>query len=124
MILKHVHQPKPDDNPQNYDYGEYWQRHRDLDNTISSAFMFLPEHFRLPENYQDSTAVHTNLNYHSALICLHLAALDKIDQYSIPSFAKTASENRLFTAAQEIVNIIKMTSHLKKNPVSLQHPSH
>jgi hypothetical protein len=119
MILKHVHRPKPDDNPQNYEYGEYWKRHREIDNAISSAFMFLPEHFRLPENYGDPTAVHTNLNYHAALICLHLAALEKIEKYQIPIFAKKASETRLFTAAQEIVNIIKMTSHMKTNPVSL-----
>ncbi|KAK6197661.1 homeodomain superfamily [Pestalotiopsis sp. IQ-011] len=118
MILKHVHRPKPDDDPQNYEYGEYWKRHRDIDNTISSAFMFLPEHFRLPENYGDPTAVHTNLNYHAALICLHLAALEKIEKYQIPVFAKKASETRLFTAAQEIVNIIKMTSHMKTNPRS------
>lgn len=119
MILKHVHRPKPDDDPQNYEYGDYWKRHRDIDNTISSAFMFLPEHFRLPENYGDPTAVHTNLNYHAALICLHLAALEKIEKYQIPVFAKKASETRLFTAAQEIVNIIKMTSHMKTNPVSM-----
>ncbi|KAF3021597.1 hypothetical protein E8E14_013711 [Neopestalotiopsis sp. 37M] len=118
MILKHVHRPKPDDNPQNYEYGEYWKRHREIDNAISSAFMFLPEHFRLPENYGDPTAVHTNLNYHAALICLHLAALEKIEKYQIPIFAKKASETRLFTAAQEIVNIIKMTSHMKTNPRS------
>ncbi|KAK6069618.1 hypothetical protein SCUP234_10531 [Seiridium cupressi] len=118
IILKHVHRPKPDDNPQNYEYGEYWQRHRDIDNTVSSAFMFLPEHFRLPENYRDSTAVHTNLNYHASLICLHLAALEKIEEYKLPDYAKRASESRLFTAAQEIVNIIKMTSHLKTNPRS------
>lgn len=81
--------------------------------------MFLPEHFRLPENYRDPTAVHTNLNYHAALICLHLAALEKIDIHSLPPYAKKMSESRLFTAAQEIVNIMKMTSHLKTNPVSL-----
>ncbi|KAI0166114.1 hypothetical protein GGR57DRAFT_7716 [Xylariaceae sp. FL1272] len=47
-ILKHVHRPKPGDNPENYEYGEYWKRHRDLDNTLSSAFMFLPESFQDP----------------------------------------------------------------------------
>lgn len=119
QILKHIHRPKPNDNAQNYEYGEYWERHRDIDNQISSAFMFLPEHFRLPENYRDPTAVHTSLNYHAALICLHLAALDKIDAHNLPDHAQRTSEGRLFTAAQEIVNIIKMTSHLRTNPVSM-----
>ncbi|KAH8195085.1 hypothetical protein TruAng_010742 [Truncatella angustata] len=118
QIMRHVHRPGREDHPENYEYGEYWQRHRGIDNTISSAFMFLPEHFRLPEHYRDPTAVHTNLNYHASLICLHLAALERIDDYKLADHAKIASESRLFTAAQEIVNIMKMTSHLKTNPRS------
>ncbi|KAI1854719.1 hypothetical protein JX266_000837 [Neoarthrinium moseri] len=114
-ILKHVHRPKPDDNPQNYEYGDFWKRHRELDNTLSSAFMFLPEDYRLPENYQDPTAINLNLNYHASIICLHLAAFEKMDQYKLPLFAKKASESRLMTAAQEIVNIVKMASHLKSS---------
>ncbi|KAI0128435.1 hypothetical protein BJ170DRAFT_328600 [Xylariales sp. AK1849] len=118
QILKHVHRPKPNDNPQNYDYGGFWQRHRDIDNTLSSAFMFLPEAFRLPENYRDPTSVHTNLNLHASVICLHLAAVEKADKHQLPEHVKKASQNRLFTAAQEIVNIIKMTSHVKSHPKS------
>jgi hypothetical protein len=119
QILMHIHRPKPSDDPGNYEFGGFWQRHRDIDNTLSSAFMFLPEAFRLPENYRDPTAVHTNLNLHASIICLHLASLEKIELYNHPDYAKTASESRLFTAAHEIVNIIKLTSHLKSSPVGL-----
>ncbi|CAJ2506186.1 Uu.00g003160.m01.CDS01 [Anthostomella pinea] len=118
QILKHVHRPQPNDEPDNYEYGEFWQRHRDIDNTISSVFMFLPEPFRLPENYRDPTAVHTNLNLHASIICLHHAAIEKIDIHKLPDSAKKASQNRLTTAAQEIVNIIKLTSHVATNPKS------
>ncbi|KAI1085784.1 fungal-specific transcription factor domain-containing protein [Whalleya microplaca] len=118
QILKHVHRPKPNDNPENYEYGEYWQRHRDIDNTLSSAFMFLPESFRLPENYRDLTAVHTNLNLHASVICLHHAAIERIDTYKLPESVKKISQNRLSTSAQEIVNIIKLTSHVNSSPRS------
>ncbi|GAW11180.1 hypothetical protein ANO14919_005220 [Xylariales sp. No.14919] len=116
LILKHAHRPTENDNPENYEYGEYWKRHRDIDNTLSSAFMFLPESFRLPENYRESTAVNTNLNLHASIICLHHAALERIETYNLPESAKRMSEDRLGAAAQEIVNIMKLTSHLSSGP--------
>ncbi|KAK8055860.1 transcription factor SEF1 [Apiospora rasikravindrae] len=115
-ILKHVHRPKPDDFPENYEFGRYWTRHRDLDSTLSSAFMFLPEAFRLPDNYRDRTAIHTNLNLHASIICLHHAAIDKIDKHKLPNHLKKASQTRLLTAAQEIVNIMKTISTPKSHP--------
>ncbi|KAI1105939.1 fungal-specific transcription factor domain-containing protein [Jackrogersella minutella] len=118
QILKHVHKPKPNDNPDNYEYGEYWQRHREIDNTLSSAFMCLPQSFRLPENYRDLIAVHTNLNLHASIICLHHSAIERIDTYKLPDSAKKTSQDRLSTAAQEIVNIIKLTSHVNSSPKS------
>ncbi|KAI1213052.1 fungal-specific transcription factor domain-containing protein [Annulohypoxylon truncatum] len=118
QILKHVHKPKPTDNPDNYEFGEYWQRHRDLDNTLSSAFMYLPQSFRLPENYRDPIALHTNLNLHASIICLHHSAIERIDAYKLPDSVKKACQDRLTTAAQEIVNIIKLTSHVNTSPRS------
>ncbi|KAI1417768.1 fungal-specific transcription factor domain-containing protein [Hypoxylon sp. FL1857] len=118
QILKHVHKPKPSDNPDNYEHGEYWQRHRDIDNTLSSAFMYLPQSFRMPENYRDPVAVHTNLNLHASTICLHHSAIETIDTYKLPESAKKVSQDRLRTAAQEIVNIIKLTSHVNVSPRS------
>ncbi|KAI0408646.1 hypothetical protein F4802DRAFT_548346 [Xylaria palmicola] len=116
IILKHAHRPKENDNPENYEYGEYWKRHRDIDNTLSSAFMFLPESLRLPENYRELTAVNTNLNLHASVICLHHAALERIDTHNLPESVKRVSQNRLSAAAQEIVNIMKLTSHLNSTP--------
>ncbi|KAJ8120149.1 hypothetical protein ONZ43_g3070 [Nemania bipapillata] len=112
IILKHAHLPKEADNPENYEYGEYWKRHRDIDNTLSSAFMFLPESLRLPENYREPTAVNMNLNLHASIICLHHAALERIETHNLPESAKRISQDRLSAAAQEIVNIMKITSHL------------
>ncbi|KAK8049982.1 hypothetical protein PG994_011712 [Apiospora phragmitis] len=115
-ILKHVHRPRLDDFPENYEFGRYWTRHRELDSTLSSAFMFLPEGFRLPDNFHDRTAVHTNLNLHASIICLHHAAIDKIDKHKLPNHLKKASQTRLLTAAQEIVNIMKTINATKSHP--------
>lgn len=117
LILKHAHRPKENDSPEDYEYGEYWKRHRDIDNTLSSAFMFLPEPFRLPENYRESTAVNTNLNLHASIICLHHAALERIETHNLPNSIKLISQTRLAAAAQEIVNVLKLTSHLNSGTV-------
>lgn len=110
-ILKHVHRSKPDDGRDNYDYGRYWNNHRDLDNMLSSAFMFLPERFRLPNSLRDPVAVHTNLNLHASIICLHNSAYEMTKEHVLPDHVKQISKTRVLTAAQEIVTIVKMTSH-------------
>lgn len=112
MILKHVHRPRPNDRPEDVEYGEFWKRHRDIDNTLTGAFMFMPENFRLPRNLRDPVAVHTNLNLHASVICLHNAAVDRADMHNLPEHVKKASMDRISTAAQEIVNIMKLTSHV------------
>lgn len=92
-------------------HGSFWTRHRDLDNTLSSLFMFLPEKFRLPENVRDVSALHLNLNLHAAIICLHHAAVEKADKYKLPDHVKQGSVTRLRAAAEEIVNIMRLTAN-------------
>ncbi|KAJ2987118.1 hypothetical protein NUW58_g4682 [Xylaria curta] len=118
LILKHAHRPKENDNPENYEYGDYWKRHREIDNTLSNAFMFLPESFRLPDHCRELTAVNTNLNLHASIICLHHAALERIETHNLPESVKRISQDRLSAAAQEVVNIMKLTSHLNLKPRS------
>lgn len=110
-ILQHVHRAKPTDNADDMMEGAYWKRHRDLDNKLSSAFMFLPEKLRLPQNIRDPTAIHTNLNLHAAVITLHHAAIEKQEKHGLPESVKQTSMCRLRTSAEEIANIVKMASH-------------
>lgn len=121
-ILKHVHRPKPTDHPENPEYGPFWNRHREMDNLLSSTFMFLPERFRLPKNIRDPIAVSTNLNLHAAVICLHQAACEKSDEFNLRGDIKMVSKVRLLAAAQEIVNIVKVTSHINAGYVSNAFP--
>jgi hypothetical protein len=121
QILRHVHRPTPHDRPSDTEHGKFWTRHRELDNTLSNAFMFLPERFRLPKNLRNPIAVGTNLNLHASVICLHNAACDKVDKYKLPAHLKKASLDRLSCAAQEIVNIMKLTAHINtglKSPLA------
>ena len=119
QILRHIHRPQPNEQPEDIDYGKFWTRHRELDNTLSSAFMFLPERFRLPKQLRNPVAVHTNLNFHAAVICLHHASCDKADEYNLPDHIRKVSLDRLVTAAGEIVNIMRLTAHMNAGYVGL-----
>ncbi|KAF5706181.1 Zn(II)2Cys6 transcriptional activator [Fusarium mundagurra] len=121
IILRHVRRSKPDSRNEDLMHGSFWTRHRDLDNTLSSLFMFLPEKFRLPENVRDVSALHLNLNLHAAIICLHHAAIEKVDKYNLPDHVKQGSVTRLRAAAEEIVNIMRLTANgtmFFKSPLS------
>ena len=112
LILKHIHNQKRDDRPEDFEHGEFWNRHRRLDTNLSSAFMFLPEKYRLPKNIRNPVAVQTNLNLHAAVISLHNEACEQADKHGLPAHVKQASEDRRAMAAQEIVNVMKLTAHL------------
>ncbi|RSL56663.1 hypothetical protein CEP54_008728 [Fusarium duplospermum] len=110
-ILRHVHNARPDDGCDDVMNGTYWTRHRELDNTLSSLFMFLPEKFRMPENIRDASATHLNLNLHASIICLHHAAIEKVEKHGLPDHIKQNSIARLRAAAEEVVNIIRINTH-------------
>lgn len=110
-ILNHVHRSKPDDRPEDLQNGNFWKRHRELDNNLTSTFMFLPESFRLPHNIRDPAAIYANLNLHASVICLHHASLEMTEKHNLSDTVRKASMTRLKTSAEEIVNIVKMTSH-------------
>jgi len=118
QILKHIHNQQPEDRPEDFEYGEFWNRHRQIDTSLSSAFMFLPEKFRLPKNIRNPVAVQTNLNLHAAIISLHNEACDQADKHGLPAHVKQTSEDRRAMAAQEIVNVMKLTAHMNTAYVS------
>ena len=108
-LLSHAHRPMPGDRPDDPEFGPFWKRHRELDNMLSNAFMFMPERFRLPMNLREPTAVQANLNLHGAVICLHMAGREKADKFKLGGLGQ-ASRARALTAAQEIIDIMKATN--------------
>ncbi|EHK20134.1 uncharacterized protein TRIVIDRAFT_122942, partial [Trichoderma virens Gv29-8] len=119
-IMSHVHIIKPSDHPEDVMNGGFWKRHRRLDNQLSSLFMFMPDRFRLPENLRDPLATYINLNFHASVICLHHVALEIIEKHGLDGSLRKDSLCLLKNAAEEIVSIVKVTSHrssLFSNPL-------
>lgn len=110
-IMHHIYREKPKDRPEDLMNGLFWERHRTLDNELSNVFMFLPDKLTLPQNIREPTALYTNLNLHASVICLHHAAVEKAEKYGHVDTVKRNSISRLRASAEEIANIIKLTSH-------------
>ncbi|UKZ70910.1 uncharacterized protein TrAtP1_011881 [Trichoderma atroviride] len=119
-IMRHVHLIRPSDRPEDPTHGEFWKRHRRLDNQLSTLFMFMPDKFRLPENLHNPLATYINLNFHACVICLHHVALEVIEKHGLGDPLRKDSRYLLKNAADEIASIVKMTSHrssLFSNPL-------
>ncbi len=110
-MAKHVRQIKAHDHPENYLHGEYWKRHRELDNTLMAALASLPERYQLPKYASNPVAVQKNLDLHASVISLHIDACQMADTHNLPDHIKRASLKRLQATANAIVHIMRMTSH-------------
>ena len=118
MVSKHNLRSKKASGRKDLANGKFWSQHRDLDNTLSSLFMFLPQNLQLLHSHRNHYAVHANLGFHATVISLHHTALAVIDQDELGASTKTPSLCRLRTAAEEIANIIKISAHTMAKFVS------
>jgi hypothetical protein len=114
--LTHLHRPDQDDNDTDLN-GEFWKRHRALDNILLNISLSLPSHLRLPVGIMDSNIVFTNMNIHTSVICLHQAAIFKADKNRMPPNITAESKKRCIIAADQITNIMKMISHIDLSSV-------
>jgi hypothetical protein len=62
----HMFKKGPDERPEDLANGEFWKRHRRMDNVLSSTFMFLPDHLRLPSGIRDMNIVFFHMNIHTS----------------------------------------------------------
>lgn len=109
--LTHLHRPDEDENDGHLN-GEFWKRHRNMDNILSNISLSLPSHFKLPGALHNPNIIFTNMNIHTSTICLHQAAIFKAEKNRMSSVVTTESRVRCITAAAEIANIMRMVSHL------------
>ncbi|KAE9367686.1 hypothetical protein N431DRAFT_444787 [Stipitochalara longipes BDJ] len=115
---QHLRKKGPDEHPEDLANGEFWRRHRKMDNVLSNTFMFLPDHLRLPQNIRDMNVVFLHMNIHAACICLHQAAILTAKKHGIdPNFIEQ-SRNRNIMAAEEITNIMRLISHMDASSMS------
>ncbi|KAK8055809.1 hypothetical protein PG993_001036 [Apiospora rasikravindrae] len=108
-----VHLHRPDANDRDHDHnGEFWKRHRNMDNILLNTSLCLPNSLKLPTGLSNPNVIFTNMNIHTSTICLHQAAIFKADKYKLPSSVSAESKVRCITAANEIASIMRMVSHM------------
>ncbi|KAI0136285.1 fungal-specific transcription factor domain-containing protein [Xylariales sp. AK1849] len=109
--LIHLHRPDADDRDHDLN-GEFWMRHRNMDNILLNTSLCLPGHLKLPSGLGNPNIVFTNMNIHTSTICLHQAAIFKADKNRLPASVSAESKVRCITAANEIASIMRMVSHM------------
>ena len=109
--LTHLHRPGPDDRDGDLN-GDFWKRHRSMDNILSHTALALPDELRLPSGLNNANVVFLNMNIHTSTICLHQAAIFKADKNRMPARLSAESKVRCITAAAEIASIMRTISHL------------
>ncbi|KUI54125.1 hypothetical protein VP1G_01377 [Cytospora mali] len=115
--LLHLHRPDVDDRDQDLN-GEFWKRHRNLDNILLNTSLCLPPHLKLPTGLTNPNVIFTNMCIHTSTICLHQAAIFKADKNRLPSSVSAESKVRCITAANEIASIMRMISHIDLSTVN------
>jgi len=117
--FRHLHKTGPNERPEDLDNGDFWKRHRKMDNVLSATFMFFPDHLRLPAGLRDSNIPLIHMNIHASTICLHQAAILTAEKHQLPIEFRRQCRNRSYGAAEEIVSIMRMISHFDVRFVSL-----
>ncbi|KAI5919257.1 fungal-specific transcription factor domain-containing protein [Camillea tinctor] len=109
--LVHLHRPDVEDRDHDMN-GEFWKRHRNMDNILLNTSLCLPNHLKLPVGLINPNIVFMNMNIHTSTICLHQAAIFKADRNRLPPTVSAESKVRCITAANEIASIMRMVSHM------------
>jgi len=115
--LIHLHRPDADDRDNDLN-GEFWKRHRYMDNILLNTALSMPSHLKLPSGLSNPNIVFTNMNIHSSTICLHQAAIYKAEKNRLPVSVSAESKVRCISAANEIASIMRMISHMDLSSVS------
>lgn len=116
--LIHLHRPDADDRDDDLN-GEFWKRHRGMDNILLNTSLSMPSHLKLPNGLNNPNIVFTNMNIHTSTICLHQAAIFKADKNHLPASISAESKVRCISAANEIASIMRMISHMDLSAVSV-----
>ncbi|CAK1355384.1 unnamed protein product [Cercospora beticola] len=109
--LTHLHRPDADDREGDLD-GNFWKRHRSIENMLLNIALSLPDSLRLPAGLNNANTVFVNMNIHTSTICLHQAAIFKAEKNRMPPRIAAECKVRCVTAAAEIANIMRQISHL------------
>ena len=109
--LTHLHRPNEDDRDHDLN-GEFWKRHRSMDNILLNVSLCMPSALKLPKGLGNPNVVFINMCIHTSTICLHQAAIFKAETNNLPASVGTECKKRCLTSAQEVASIMRMASHL------------
>ncbi|GKT55759.1 binuclear zinc transcription factor [Colletotrichum tofieldiae] len=117
---QHSTQTPPQDDPIDPRTSMHWKRHRKIDSDLVLLLQALPDELRLPTRVHCGNAVFVNVIIHTAVICLHRAALSTMLSYGLSEHMMRHSKARLACAAEEILTIFRMMPDINeklKNPI-------
>ena len=117
LNLTHLHRPEPNDDEDDLQ-GQFWKRHRQMDNVLLNTSLSLPSHLRLPAGVRNPNTVFLNFAIHTSTVCLHQAAIFKAERNQLPQSVVDQSRTRCILAASEIASVMRLTSHLDVAGVS------
>lgn len=120
-VILHLHRPGHDDRADEVN-GDFWKRHRTMDNILLSTTLYLPPHLRLPAISPKPNTIFLHMSLHAASICLHQVALFKAEKYQLSSDLIAESSVRCFTASAEITRVMRMIAHTDLAAVSFLRP--
>ena len=121
--LIHLHRPDQDDRDHDLN-GDFWKRHRNMDNILLNISLCIPSYLKLPQGLGNPNVVFTNMCIHTSTICLHQAAIFKAEKNSLPATVATECKMRCITSAHEIASIMRMVSHLDLDKVRFAKQEH
>lgn len=98
--LLHLHRPTNDEKEHDLN-GPFWRRHRAIDSTLLSISLNMPDRLRIPRGLPDPNVMFMNMSIHTSVICLHQAAIFKVDRNKLPANIGQESKIRCVTAAAE-----------------------
>ena len=117
LNLTHLHRPEPDQQEDDIN-GQFWKRHRTMDNDLLKVALQLPSSLRLPLGVRNPNIVFLNFALHSSTICLHQAAIFQAEKNQLPNAIIEQSRTRCILAAAEIASVMRLTSHVDVGGVS------
>ncbi|KAI1857873.1 uncharacterized protein JN550_012948 [Neoarthrinium moseri] len=108
------------ESPLELNNGEYWEKHRAIEQQLTKFQASLPHELRLFQSYGSTEAAFINAMVQASSISLHQCAIWRMHRLGLPIHMMEKSRKRLLVAAEQVVRILKATPDLDvamRNPI-------
>lgn len=107
----HLYRSKPGDNPHDLN-GRFWDRHRELDNTITDINLSLPRRSRLHLEETNPDVIVMHMFLYSSTIFTHQVAAMQAEKHSLSNETIEDSQRRCLIAANGIASVMRAVTHI------------